>query len=88
MPAVARHGCAVSVVADRAGTIKAAPESDFVERGDVRLWHRPLREVGDVISLTHTNRDYLGMIRAVGPDRVRVDAAVEAYRAARPWVIE
>ncbi|MGI5287117.1 siderophore biosynthesis protein [Nonomuraea polychroma] len=88
MPAVARHGCAVSVVADRAGTIKAAPESDFVERGDVRLWHRPLREVGDVISLTHTNRDYLGVIRAVGPDRVRVDAAVEAYRAARPWVIE
>ncbi|MFI7707169.1 acetyl-CoA carboxylase biotin carboxylase subunit family protein [Nonomuraea sp. NPDC049480] len=88
MPAVTGHGCAVSVVADRAGTVKAGPESEHVVRGDVRLWHRPLREVGDVVSLTRTNRDYLGVIRAVGPDRARVDAAVAEYRAARPWVIE
>ncbi|WP_188192403.1 siderophore biosynthesis protein [Nonomuraea sp. SYSU D8015] len=88
MPAVSRHGSAVSVVADRAGTIKAGPEREYVERGEVRLWHRPLRDVGDVVFVTHTNRDYLGVIRAVGPDRARVDAAVEEYRAARPWVIE
>ncbi|WP_327588984.1 siderophore biosynthesis protein [Nonomuraea sp. NBC_00507] len=88
VPSAARHGCAVSVVADRAGTIKSAPELEVVERRDVRLWHRPLREVGDVVRLTHTNRDYLGVIRAVGPDRARVDAAVENYRVARPWVVE
>ncbi|HEX4816492.1 MAG TPA: siderophore biosynthesis protein [Nonomuraea sp.] len=83
-----RHGCAVSVVADRAGTIRSAPEREHVVRGDVRLWHGPLRKVGDVVPLTHTNRDYLGVIRAVGPDRARVDAAVAGYRAARPWVVE
>ncbi|TMR94312.1 ATP-grasp domain-containing protein [Nonomuraea basaltis] len=88
MPSAAGHGSAVSLVADRAGTIKEAPGSEFEVRGDVRVWHRPLRDVGDVVSLTHTNRDYLGVIRAVGPDRARVDAAVEEYRAARPWVIE
>ncbi|MGN9846620.1 ATP-grasp domain-containing protein [Nonomuraea sp. H19] len=87
-PALSGYGTAVSVVADRAGTVKVAPESEFVIRGDVRLWHRPLRAVGDVVSLTHTNRDYLGVIRAAGPDRRRVDAAVEDYRASRPWVIE
>ncbi|YCK34576.1 siderophore biosynthesis protein [Actinomadura sp. ATCC 39365] len=86
-PRPSRHGCAVSVVADRPGVVKEGPPEEDVEDGGVRLWHRPLRAVGDVIELTHTNRDYLGVIRAVGPDRARVDAAVERYRAARPWVV-
>ncbi|MEV0623840.1 siderophore biosynthesis protein [Nonomuraea sp. NPDC050404] len=81
-------GCAVSLVADRSGTIKDAPGHESVTSGGVRLWHRPLRATGDAVTLTHTNRDYLGVIRAVGPDRERVRAAVEEYRAARPWVIE
>ncbi|MFB4279470.1 siderophore biosynthesis protein [Nonomuraea sp. MTCD27] len=86
--AAGRHASAVSLVADRPGTIKDAPGHESVVSGDVRLWHRPLREVGDVVSLTRTNRDYLGVVRAVGPDRARVDAAVAEYRAARPWVVE
>ncbi|SEH03561.1 Biotin carboxylase [Nonomuraea solani] len=82
------YGSALSLVADRSGTIKSAPGHESVVGGGVRLWHRPLRDVGDVVTLTHTNRDYLGVIRAVGPDRARVDRAVEEYRAARPWVVE
>jgi biotin carboxylase len=88
LPGTSGYGSAVSLVADRSGTIKSAPGHESVVSGDVRLWHRPLREVGDVVSLTHTNRDYLGVVRAVGPDRARVDAAIEGYRAARPWVVE
>ncbi|WP_090773791.1 siderophore biosynthesis protein [Nonomuraea maritima] len=87
-PPATAYGCAVSLVADRPGTIKEAPGHESVERDGVRLWHRPLRAVGDVVSLTHTNRDYLAVVRATGPDRARVDAAVTAYRTARPWVIE
>ncbi|MGW4792940.1 siderophore biosynthesis protein [Nonomuraea sp. NPDC004297] len=87
-PRATGFGCAVSLVADRAGTIKDAPGHETVTDGDVRLWHRPLRSVGDVVTLTGTNRDYLGVVRAVGPSRARVDAAVEEYRAARPWVVE
>ncbi|WP_113703268.1 ATP-grasp domain-containing protein [Nonomuraea lactucae] len=82
------HGSAVSLVADRSGTITAAPAEEAVVTGDVRLWHRPLRSVGEVVERTHTNRDFLGVIRAVGPDRDRVEAAIGGYRAARPWVIE
>ncbi|WP_219471043.1 siderophore biosynthesis protein [Nonomuraea rhizosphaerae] len=82
------HGAAVSVVAERSGTITAGPGAAEISDGEVRLWHRPLRAVGDVVRQTHTNRDYLGVIRAVGPDRARVDAAIAAFRAARPWVVE
>ncbi|MEU8102578.1 siderophore biosynthesis protein [Nonomuraea muscovyensis] len=87
VPATSRHGSAVSLVAGRSGTITAAPAAEAVTRDGVRLWHRPLRAVGEVVERTHTNRDYLGVIRAVGPDRDRVEAAVAGYRAARPWVI-
>ncbi|PZG16744.1 siderophore biosynthesis protein [Nonomuraea aridisoli] len=87
-PPATAYGSAVSLVADRPGTVKEAPGHESVDSGGVRLWHRPLRAVGDVVSLTHTNRDYLGVLRAVGPDRERVDAAIAGYRAARPWVVE
>ncbi|KAB8183311.1 siderophore biosynthesis protein [Nonomuraea phyllanthi] len=88
VPAASGHGSAVSLVADRPGTVKDAPGAEAVTDGDVRLWHRPLRAVGDTVSLTHTNRDYLAVVRAVGPSRQAVDAAIAAYRAARPWVVE
>ncbi|WP_433219169.1 ATP-grasp domain-containing protein [Microtetraspora malaysiensis] len=87
--AAAGHGAVISLVADRSGVVTVAPPPDAKprERDRVRLWHRPLRRVGDRVELTHTNRDYLGLLRAVGPDRARVDAAVAAFRAERPWVI-
>jgi biotin carboxylase len=85
----ARHGAAVSVVADRAGVIRQSPPvvaAHPVEAG-VRLWHRPSRAVGDRVARTHTNRDYLGVVRAIGPARRAVDTAIDAFRAERPWVI-
>ncbi|MEV4471577.1 siderophore biosynthesis protein [Nonomuraea sp. NPDC049504] len=88
VPATSAHASAVSVVADRPGVIKQAPGHESVTDGGVRLWHRPLRSVGDVVTLTRTNRDYLGVVRAVGPSRQAVDAAVAGFRSARPWVVE
>ncbi|MEU4722769.1 ATP-grasp domain-containing protein [Nonomuraea dietziae] len=82
-PATSGHGCAVSVVADRSGVITEAPPE--VEGGG--LWHRPLRKVGDRVELTHTNRDYLGVIRAVGPSAEGVRRAVTAFQERHPWVI-
>ncbi|GAA4230174.1 biotin carboxylase [Streptosporangium album] len=82
------HGTALSLVADRPGTVAASPGTVVPAAGDrVRLWHRPLRAVGDRIDLSHTNRDYLGVVRAIGPDRAGVDAAVDAFTARHPWVI-
>jgi hypothetical protein len=87
VPSVDRHGSAVSLLAARSGTITSAPAAAELTRDGVRLWHRPLRRVGDRVERTHTNRDYLGVIRAVGPDRARVDAAVLDYRATLPWAV-
>ncbi|MFI6325137.1 acetyl-CoA carboxylase biotin carboxylase subunit family protein [Nonomuraea sp. NPDC050556] len=82
-----RYGTAVSVVAERSGVIASGPGVVEVHEGDVRLWHRPVRRVGESVEVTHTNRDYLGVIRAVGASRSVVEAAVEGFRAERPWVI-
>jgi biotin carboxylase len=84
----AGHGTALSLVAERSGTVTRAPGIVTPSPGDrVRLWHRPLRSVGDRVDQSHTNRDYLGVVRAVGPDRASVDEAVSAFTAADPWVI-
>jgi hypothetical protein len=42
----------------------------------------PLRSAGDDITVTGTNRDYLGVITAIGPDLAAVERSVAAIRAA------
>lgn len=97
------HGAVVSIVADRPGVIIAAPPvlvpsptavvspapgGSTLVRDDIRLWHRPLRAVGERIEPVNTNRDYLGLVRVIGPDLTRVDSAIDAFRTDHPWVIE
>ena len=53
----------------------------------MRLSVRPLRAAGDDIVVTHTNRDYLGVISAIGTDATAVEAAVAAARAAESWPV-
>ncbi|RBQ18438.1 siderophore biosynthesis protein [Spongiactinospora rosea] len=84
-----RAGVALSLLAERSGTISAAPPAiDPAAGGDgVRLWHRPLRALGDRVEHSNTNRDYLGIVRAIGGDTAAVDAAIAAFRAAHPWTV-
>ena len=70
-------------VADRPGVLAAAPGA--VDRAG--LAYRPLRAVGDRIALTHTNRDYLGVLRVHGADPRAVDEAVAGFWAAHRWEI-
>jgi biotin carboxylase len=76
------------VVADRPGVLAAAPPAG-AQRGElgVLLSYRPLREVGERVPLTHTNRDYLGVITAIGADPAAVELSVAAVRAAGNWEI-
>ncbi|MFH8408371.1 acetyl-CoA carboxylase biotin carboxylase subunit family protein [Streptomyces sp. NPDC018019] len=86
----ARRGVRVRmeyVCADRAGTLKAAPDARVREAGGVRLDYRPLRETGERHPLYRTNRDFLGVLRAAGPDEGRIDAAVREFLAAHRWEI-
>jgi hypothetical protein len=76
------------VCADRAGTLTIAPEPLFERRADgVTLSYRPVRELGARHELYRTNRDYLGIVWAVGPDQDAVDTAVAEFITANRWEI-
>ncbi|MGW6915256.1 ATP-grasp domain-containing protein [Kitasatospora sp. NPDC054939] len=75
------------VCADRAGTLTAAPGPYDEDRDGVRLAYRPLRAIGERHELYRTNRDYLGVIWAVGTDQAAVDASVARFVAANRWEI-
>ncbi|MFJ8041887.1 acetyl-CoA carboxylase biotin carboxylase subunit family protein [Kitasatospora sp. NPDC096147] len=76
-----------AVIADRAGTLTAAPGPYRGERDGVTLSYQPARELGESRPLSGTNRDYLGLVRAVGPDQRSVDRAVDDFLAAHRWEI-
>ncbi|MFI7033048.1 acetyl-CoA carboxylase biotin carboxylase subunit family protein [Microbispora rosea] len=83
----AAYGSVVSLVAERSGTVAGAPPDLSTHKDGVRLWHRALRRIGDHVEVTGTNRDYLGLLRAVGPDHASVDTAIDAFKKEHPWVL-
>jgi biotin carboxylase len=87
VPAVTGHASVDAVIAGRSGTLTAAPSRQEREVAGVRLAYWPVRTPGDMIALTRTNRDYLGTIRAVGPDAAAVTAAIREFRAGNRWEI-
>jgi hypothetical protein len=86
-PAASGHAAVDSVIADRSGTLADAPARVTQETGGVRLTYWPLRAIGDSITLSRTNRDYIGTIRVIGPDADAVENALRRFRARHRWVI-
>lgn len=76
-----------AVCADRAGTLTAAPAAQDVELDGLRLSYRPVRQIGERHEHYRTNRDYLGVVWAVGPDQPSVDRAVAEFIGAQRWEI-
>lgn len=95
-PASTRHGHVHWVLATTDGELISAPEASSrtvsASSGEpgtgVRLDYRPMRAVGTSAQVTGTNRDYLGSIRAIGPDEAAVEAATAQFLHAERWVIE
>lgn len=92
-PARPGHGHVHWVLATKDGTLVEAPgaSSHTVLTGsgaEVRLDYRPIRASGVAAPVTCTNRDYLGAIRAVGPDDAAVEAATAQFLRTARWVIE
>ncbi|MFE6780477.1 ATP-grasp domain-containing protein [Streptomyces sp. NPDC057702] len=75
------------VLAERAGTLVAAPGPSEYEHGGLRLVYRPLREIGSCQPLHHTNRDFLGVLCVTGQDQHAVEEAVPRFLAAHTWEI-
>ncbi|MCZ4511090.1 ATP-grasp domain-containing protein [Streptomyces sp. ActVer] len=74
--------------AESAGTLTAAPAATELTVDGVQLTYRPLREVGERHEVYHTNRDFLGVLRAVGTDQEAVDKAVAEFLARQRWEIQ
>jgi hypothetical protein len=81
------HAAVDNVLATRSGTLTAAPGPLERDAGGVRLIYRPLRAPGDQITLTRTNRDYLGIIQVIAPTPAAVETALRAFRAEHSWEI-
>ncbi|SEP74744.1 ATP-grasp domain-containing protein [Streptomyces sp. yr375] len=74
--------------ADRAGTLTAAPEDTELTVDGVHLTYRSMRPTGERHELYQTNRDYLGVLRAVGTDQATVDRVATDFLADRRWEIQ
>lgn len=90
LPALKLAGHAARIryfVASEAGTVARAPAA-FAERSDaVRLSYQPLRAVGDTVALTHSNKDYLGVLRGAGPDAGALASAMNEAADRLSWEI-
>ncbi|MEV4655153.1 siderophore biosynthesis protein [Micromonospora sp. NPDC049301] len=84
---VDRYARVEYVCADRTGRLAAAPGPLDTTHDGVRLGCRPLREVGRTADRTGTNRDYLAVLHAIGPDRATVRASLAAFRRDLQWTI-
>ncbi|MFF5493959.1 acetyl-CoA carboxylase biotin carboxylase subunit family protein [Streptomyces aquilus] len=74
--------------ADRAGLLTAAPAAAELTLDGVHLTYRPLRPTGERHELYRTNRDYLGVLRATGPDQPTVDRVTAGFLAGLRWEIQ
>ncbi|MGA5195687.1 ATP-grasp domain-containing protein [Streptomyces exfoliatus] len=71
--------------AESAGTLVSAPGVLDLDIDGVKLTYRPLRDIGERHELHHTNRDYLGVLRATGTDQATVDRVVADFLAVQRW---
>jgi biotin carboxylase len=89
-PPTDRGHCVIDyVVADAPGVLASSPPAGRQEGAEpgVMVSYWPMRTIGDRIELTHANRDYLGVISAIGPQPAAVDSSIAAVRASGRWDI-
>lgn len=73
--------------AQQAGVLQAASEAFSLEQPGLSLQYQPLRKTGDTIRLTHSNRDYLGVLRGIAPNREQLAAAMAQTTTQLNWSI-
>ena len=86
--ALAEHAAHIRYfVAAEAGTVVQAPAA-FSESGDgVRISYQPLRAVGDTFAFTHSNKDYLGVLRGCAADAAALATAMGRAAGRLSWEI-
>lgn len=72
---------------ERTGEVVAAPDGFVQDECGIRLNYRPLRRAGDSVAITHSNKDYLGVLSASAPDAASLAGAMRAAGERLAWEI-
>ena len=73
------------LVAEKSGRVQQAAASVTQQQNDHWSDYRALRQVGDQVRLSHSNKDYLGVLRMIAPDAASLDARFAAAIADLHW---
>ena len=74
-------------VASEPGTVASAPAAFADRDNELFLTYQPLRAVGEAFALTYSNKDYLGVLRGVGPNAEMLAAAMDNAARRLSWEI-
>lgn len=72
---------------EKAGEILSAPEGFLQTDAGTRVEFRPLRSVGDRMTITRSNKDYLGVLSASAPNSAMLNEAMGEARERLSWDI-
>lgn len=74
--------------ADRSGRIVSVP-GGFLRRDDeLRVEYRSLRSLGERVTVTNSNKDYLGVLSVSAPNSAMLENALKEASAALVWDID
>ena len=88
LPALQSSNAAALVhylVAEKSGRVEQAAVSVAEQQDGQWTDYRALRQVGDQVRLSHSNKDYLGVLRLIAPDAASLDARFAAAIADLHW---
>ncbi|MEW5790976.1 MAG: ATP-grasp domain-containing protein [Pseudomonadota bacterium] len=75
-------------VAQQAGKVVKAPAPFFRSELETLLSYVPLRSAGETVSLSRSNKDYLGILRGVGRSAAAVEEAMHRASAELHWELQ
>lgn len=87
LPEASRAAAIHYFTTPKEGTITQAPEAFSCDEEDVSLCYQPLRQSGEQLALSHSNRDYLGVMSATGPDATLLGDLMQRHGATLKWEI-
>lgn len=73
------------LVANQSGRLRQAPASFRQEQDGYWSDYRALRQGGEEIRLSHSNKDYLGVLRLIAPDTAGLEARCAALLSDLRW---
>ncbi|MDP1678750.1 MAG: ATP-grasp domain-containing protein [Candidatus Nitrotoga sp.] len=74
--------------AHSAGRLANAPEAFVRYADDIQVTYKPLRMIGDIIHLTNSNKDYLGVLRGAGSDAQCLGLEMDRITNGLAWKID